>query len=88
MLLDDLEAAIGPAVALFLEGLVGVRQQAVAVAVVEHGHEHAGRLALQLLHELVPGHCPPRQQVQHRQRSAPPHQLTFDLHALSLPKLT
>ena len=34
VLLDDLEAAIGPAVALLLEGLVGVRQQAVAVAVV------------------------------------------------------
>src|SRR5205085_1742535 len=34
VLLDDLEAAIGPAVALFLEGLIGVRQQAMAVAVV------------------------------------------------------
>ncbi len=34
VLLDDLEAAIGPAMALLLEGLIGVRQQAVAVAVV------------------------------------------------------
>ena len=34
VLLDDLEAAIGPAMALLLEGLVGVGQQAVAVAVV------------------------------------------------------
>ena len=33
VLLDDLEAAIGPAVALLLEGLVGVGQQAVAIAV-------------------------------------------------------
>src|ERR1700730_14093158 len=32
--LDNLEPAIGPAVALLLEGLIGVRQQAVAVAVV------------------------------------------------------
>ncbi len=34
VLLDDLEAAIGPAVALLLEGLVGVGQQALAVALV------------------------------------------------------
>src|SRR6202044_3053056 len=34
VLLDDLEPAIGPAMALLLEGLIGVRQQAVAIAVV------------------------------------------------------
>src|SRR5205085_3028969 len=34
VLLDDLETAIGPAVTLLLEGLVGVGQQALAVAVV------------------------------------------------------
>ena len=34
MLLEDLEAAIGPAVALFLVGLEAVGQQAVAVAAV------------------------------------------------------
>jgi len=32
VLLDDLEAAIGPAMALLLEGLVGIGQQAVAVS--------------------------------------------------------
>jgi hypothetical protein len=32
MLPDDLESARSPTVALFLEGLEGVRQQAVAVA--------------------------------------------------------
>jgi len=32
VLLDDLKAAIGPAMALILERLIGVRQQAVAVA--------------------------------------------------------
>jgi len=30
----DLEAAIGPAMALLLEGLIGIGQQAMAVAVV------------------------------------------------------
>ena len=34
MLADDLQAAIGPAVALLLERLVGVGQQAVTVALV------------------------------------------------------
>src|SRR5207248_5329576 len=34
VLLDDLETATGPAMALLLESLVGVRQQPVAVAVI------------------------------------------------------
>ena len=54
MLLDDLQAAIGPAVALLLEGLEGVGQQAEAVAAVgvmrlpaelEHGEAEIGVLA-------------------------------------------
>ena len=54
VLLEDLEAAIGPAVALLLVGLEGVGQQAVAVAAVgvvdlpalfEHGEAEIGVLA-------------------------------------------
>ena len=53
MLADDLQAAIGPAVALLLERLEGVGQQAVAVAAVgvvdlpamlEHGQPEIGVL--------------------------------------------
>ena len=54
MLLDDLQAAIGPAVALLLVGLEAVRQQAVAIALVgvmrlpalfEHGEAEIGVFA-------------------------------------------
>ena len=55
VLLDDLEAAIGPAVALLLVGLEGVGQQAVAVAPVG-----VMRLPAELEHASGRDRCPRR----------------------------